>query len=179
MFIDVGADFGTYTIAVGNSAGSNNVKTFTFEPAPPSYALLLTNLMANDLESSTTAFNYALGAQDNTAMLFHFNEKEPGSSGFGLIAAEDVSSFPVPIFKLDTALGSSIEEFDVVYIKMDVEGYESNVIDGAMGLMSRGIPIHILVEDFVDEAVIGKLHSIGAKFESKLSPYNSWWSLNV
>jgi hypothetical protein len=49
-------------------------------------------------------------------------------------------------------------------------------LEGASQLLSAK-QAHIMVEDFIDDSIIDYLTSIGAEFQAKLTPYNSWWRL--
>ena len=64
---------------------------------------------------------------------------------------------------------------DVVVLKLDVEGYEVPALDGALATTTGAAEALLLVEDFVDHAVVGYLQATGWTFVDKLTPYNSFW----
>ena len=93
-----------------------------------------------------------------------------------IIIVDATMPVTVELMTLDTISGSEIINYETVIIKIDVEGFESDVLDGAAALSSKNQRVFFLVEYFVDNAVLRALESKGAKFLTKLTPYNSWWT---
>ncbi len=61
-------------------------------------------------------------------------------------------------------------------IKVDVEGAERSVIDGAGAPRGLFEAVFIMVEDFVDPGICDFLESDGFGFVCRLTPCNSFWS---
>ncbi len=61
-------------------------------------------------------------------------------------------------------------------IKVDVEGAERSVIDGASATRGLFEAVFIMVEDFVDPGISDFLEFDGFGFVCRLTPYNSFWS---
>lgn len=119
LFVDVGANIGAYTIAASGVCGA---QTLAFEPDPISCASLVTCVQANGLEQLVTVREAALGACSGMA---HFT--------IGLDTQNRVLSAPaensrlVPMAVLDEALSGA----EPTIIKLDVEGFEEAVLQGA------------------------------------------------
>jgi len=139
--LDVGAHCGSHTIVYKSI--NPNVNVFCFEPQKDIYKVLNINIKLNRLENVQT-FNFALGNNNcdakmndkvvdgpntdkklNNVDLFNFGGLQIGKDG------EDIQ-----IKKYDD-LGF---EHKVDFIKIDVEGFESIVIDGMLNMLKRDRP---------------------------------------
>ena len=67
--------------------------------------------------------------------------------------------------------------YDAIVFKIDVEGVEEDVLEGARNVLSSGQEVYLMVEDFVNPQIVSYLEGLGAGFIRKLTPYNSWWKL--
>lgn len=178
LFLDVGADIGTFTITVGNKFKDyENLHIMAFEPASSSYALLEENTNLNNLQEKVDVYNAALFSEDNKELAFQFNPDAPGSSSLKFSGAI-LNSQMVTTKTLDFILMGKANNCDVIIFKMDVEGVETEVLKGAEKILSSGMEVYLLIEDFINPAVINHLERIGAKFICKLTPYNSWWHIH-
>lgn len=176
LFLDIGADIGTFTVTVGNRFRDyDNLHLMAFEPASSSFALLKENVAINGLDKKVDVFNFALFNEDNLQLEFCFNRKAPGSSGLKMPSGSGMNHEKVLARTLDSATEGVRSGYDVLIFKMDVEGVEREVLKGAVKTLASGKDIFLLVEDFVDPAITSYLEDIGASFLSKLTPYNSWW----
>ena len=129
VFCDVGAFVGYYTVRLAARVR----EVHSFEPNPVSRATLLRNVELNRL-SNVKVYPYALGDRSEVRRLYLM---APGSTlleGYGGWGCVDVE-----VKTLDEVL----DWVDVV--KVDVEGYEWNVVQGMMGLIRRCRPF-IVVE---------------------------------
>jgi len=177
LFLDIGADLGTFTVSVGNAFKKDKgVLLAAFEPAGPSFSLLEENVSLNSLREKTALFNIALWSEDDKELDFGFNPEAPGSSGLKTKGP----SFKVAKIKtktLDSILGEMAADFEALVIKMDIEGAEIEVLKGAERTLKKGKEIYLLAEDFIRPEVVGYLQGIGAEFIRKLTPYNSFWKI--
>ncbi len=78
--------------------------------------------------------------------------------------------------RLDDLL-SDCKGFDVAVIKIDVEGYEKEVIKGGRIFLGKFEEVWLMVEDFVEPAIKEYLLNGGWEFAGKFTPYNSWWRI--
>jgi FkbM family methyltransferase len=174
LFIDVGAGVGDYTVTVGNRfKHSGRLSIAAFEPLESSLALLRANISDNGLTAITTIFPVAAFNQDNVGLDFGVDPNDAGSSG---VVETGSAGLRVQGSRIDSCVGTLLSETDVVVMKIDVEGSERQALEGASQLLSAK-QAHIMVEDFIDDSIIDYLTSIGAEFQAKLTPYNSWWRL--
>jgi FkbM family methyltransferase len=124
-FVDVGAHVGYYTIRM--SKRSENV--IAFEPNPMNRAKLQKNVELNELEN-VTIYPYALGEARYKSKLYLADSSSTLLEGYQRGPAVEVDVVP---------LDEVIEKADL--IKIDVEGYEWKVIQGAEKLILAQRPI--------------------------------------
>lgn len=106
-------------------------RVLTFEPSAINYECLLKN---TELEERITPFFGALG---NSRDPVGFNPVWLQNCGVGRVSGPgDIPQYRIDDFNLD----------DCDMIQLDVEGYEYNVLEGAVETISRCKPI-IMVED--------------------------------
>jgi len=171
LFLDIGADIGTYSVTVGNAFKDyGGLRIMAFEPADSNYALLVENIGLNGLEGKAEALNFALFSEDDKNLGFQFEPEAPGNSSLSAGGTETVLTKT-----LDSALRGRLEHYHSVVAKLDVEGAETEVLKGAKGVLGSGKDIYLLVEDFLNSQVVRHLEGLGAQFLCKLTPYNSWW----
>ncbi|MBI1328722.1 MAG: FkbM family methyltransferase [Alphaproteobacteria bacterium] len=137
MAVDVGANRGNYTFFLSRLAA----RTVAYEPAPPMARFVREARLKNvDVREA--------GVSDSPGKLLYcvpLNEKgKPqyniGYLGDGLPAGKKGIEVPVKIVRLDD------EKLDNVgFMKIDVEGHEYEVIQGARELLTRSRP-NLLVE---------------------------------
>lgn len=174
VLVDVGADIGTFSVTVGNRFPGARV--LAFEPSSSSVALLARNVEANALAVDVRPC--ALGDGSVTSAVLTFDVDEPGCSGLdpaALRVREDhVVREEVPVSTLDAEL-ADLPVLDALVLKLDVEGAEVAVLDGAAASLARARETLLLVEDFVDPRIAARLRADGWTFVAKLTPYNSFW----
>ena len=120
LLVDIGANVGSYTM-LGGAAGA---QVLAVEPIPDTFAWLKRNIAVNGLDARVVALNLGLGRDEGqlrfTRGLDTVNHVlEAGES------ADDV--IEVPVCTLDKVL----EGRRPTLIKIDVEGYETEVLAGA------------------------------------------------
>lgn len=135
--IDVGANRGIYTFFLSRLAA----KTVAYEPSP-ALALFLKEAHLPNTEVRESGVSNSAGEQ---TFFVHFNDKDVpqynvGHLGGGHPAGRRGMEFPVRTVRLDDE-GLS----NVGFIKIDVEGHEWEVIDGARDLLARCRP-NLIVE---------------------------------
>lgn len=120
LFVDVGANVGAFTVLAAGVAGA---RTIAFEPSPETFVMLSKNVLVNGLNQQVHTVNAAVGRQIGTARF---------SAGFGTenhiaTLAEDENSVSVPVTTLDYELANE----PTTLLKVDVEGFETEVFAGA------------------------------------------------
>jgi FkbM family methyltransferase len=134
LFIDVGANLGAYTLLASGGTGARSI---SFEPHPITFKYLNATIQMNGLSHLARPLQQGLGrARDQvtfTQSLGTENHIAPsGASG----------SLTVEIVPLDSVL----EAENPTAIKIDVEGYESEAIAGALKTMARDSLKALIIE---------------------------------
>lgn len=143
QFLDVGANVGVYSVL----AASRGARVLAMEPVPDTYEQLLDNIHLNRFQERIEARRVGVG-------------KEPGELSFSigsgptnhvLAAGESTDrSVAVAVDALDTLAAG----WAPTMLKIDVEGFEANVIAGASGLLAQQSLQAVLIE----------LNGLGARY---------------
>jgi len=129
--VDAGANLGFFSF-LAYCYGAQ--KIYAFEPVKATYSILENYIRQNKLEGIVTCVNKALGSEDGEAMIRYDSR---GDLTAALSGAEGKAmAETVQVVKLDSFLGSEA----VAFIKMDTEGYEAEIIQGAKGAIARFKP---------------------------------------
>lgn len=136
-FCDVGANTGAYSLIAAKHT-RQRASILAFEPAFASYASLCTNVSINDCEQCITPI--PLGLSRTTGIsVFRYRDLRAGAAvhrmGTARVSYEPVYSQPVLAFRLDDL----IKQFNLPWpnhIKVDVDGTELDVIDGAKACLN-------------------------------------------
>ena len=151
LFIDIGANVGSYTILACSAVGTRGV---AFEPVPSTYKRLVENMRLNHLEEKVKCINEGVGAMQGT---IEFTSDGDTTNHALALGEQYDKKVTVEVTSLDTALHGD----EPSLIKIDVEGFETPVLDGAQEtLKSRTL-----------NAVIMELNGSGARYgfdESKI-----------
>ncbi|GAA4437630.1 hypothetical protein GCM10023091_17120 [Ravibacter arvi] len=126
VFVDVGANVGVYTVL---SAGVAGVKVIAMEPAPQTFEKLRRNVVLNGLDRLVELLNLAIGDQEGE--LFFTANLDAINHVVGADSQED--KIKVPSATLDKLLADK----EVTCLKIDVEGFEANVVNGAEDILRR------------------------------------------
>lgn len=142
--VDVGANFGFYTVIASKRVGSAGL-VYAFEPDPGNYNLLLRNIEMNNC-GNVRPFCLAIGEKAYSALLY----RDPANLGnhslcSNNISSDDVDSVSITVQPLDSLLPDLGFRDGVDFIKIDVQGAEEAVINGASTILSMGGP-QILME---------------------------------
>jgi FkbM family methyltransferase len=127
LFVDVGANVGSYTLLACSVRGARGI---CFEPVPQTYQRLLDNLRLNDMTGRVQAFN--LGLSDRHGLL----RFTVGENCMNHVVADGESA--VDATRVDVVpLDSILESESPTAMKIDVEGFESAVVRGASKCLQK------------------------------------------
>ena len=144
--VDVGANVGTHSIMMSRRVGPAG-RVVAFEPVPATAWLMRENLVLNRVENVELACAAVSDAAGTIEMnLFDQRYSAWNSRGRpsfdGIVPVQTVQ---VPAVNLDAAMRErGIEQID--YLKIDVEGFEIDVLTGARELLSAGAVICLSFE---------------------------------
>ncbi len=136
--IDVGANIGLTALALSQFATQGIIKAI--EPVPETYKYLQVNLKQNKTKN-VTALNFAAGREDGRAKMYV--DENNLASAFITDVNDSVES-KIVIRALDDAFNDmGLDRIDL--IKIDVEGFELEVLAGAKTLLTKYMP-RVLLE---------------------------------
>ncbi|MCF0073416.1 FkbM family methyltransferase [Dyadobacter sp. CY261] len=127
-FVDVGANVGVYTVLAAGVAGS---KAISFEPIPSTYSKLLRNVVYNGLQDRVELLNMGVG--DKEEQLVFSNSLDATNHVINTEENFQGATTKVSVNSLDHLLADKT----VSFLKIDVEGFEANVINGAPNILNR------------------------------------------
>lgn len=141
--IDVGSNIGNHILFYNRHLHPN--KIIGFEPAPEIYAVLNENVKQNNLDN-VMVVNAGLGSENSFGVVSKYDE-----NNFGATKIEKNLDGNLKIYSYDsiaeTLLNSPIPKF----IKIDVEGFESQVVSGMIKTIEKYKPM-LLIEIIEENA---------------------------
>ncbi|MEY2408078.1 MAG: hypothetical protein QOF48_748 [Verrucomicrobiota bacterium] len=136
LFVDVGSNVGAYTLLGSGVAGAN---TIAVEPSPSTFRYLRQNVLLNELTDRVTTVHAALGRKEGRLKLTEHLGTEnyvcPSGGASGPSVEVNVTSLDVLLRDKKPAL-----------IKIDVEGFETEVLAGAVETLARSSLQSMIVE---------------------------------
>jgi FkbM family methyltransferase len=162
--IDIGANIGVVTGQLATRVGASG-HVWAIEPVPGNSERLRDLRERNGLEMIRT-FDVALGAADGTVTL---RLPPQGGSAWASVTASWINAgkMTVPVRSLDSLIAEHGSPGKLALIKIDVEGYESQVLAGATETLARFRPF--LEVEFNDEI----LRDAGSSSEELLSRFRA------
>lgn len=140
LVVDVGANTGQFSGELRDGGFAGHI--LSFEPLSSAYQKLILN---SQRDTSWKVFpRCAIGDEDGEVMI-HISQNSVSSSILPMLSSHSiaapkssyVSQEKTPIFRLDTVLPDQIEGFNSVLLKIDTQGFEWKVLDGALEVLSQ------------------------------------------
>lgn len=119
LFVDIGANIGSYTVLAAAHVGA---ETISIEPVPSTFAHLIDNVNINKIYEKVNALNIALGAEEGN---INFTKNQDTTNHVAVDGDKDTITVAV------SALDKVLNDRDPVLLKIDVEGFETEVLKGA------------------------------------------------
>jgi FkbM family methyltransferase len=132
--VDIGANIGLYSCLAHSAIGSSG-KIWSFEPNPIIFARLKKNLALNRVDEAQL-FNCALGNVESEVTLYSPSGQTHGLSSLQNQGWQNTVQVKVPCHRLDNVINQ--DRIDV--IKIDVEGAEKLVLEGAVNIIRTHKP---------------------------------------
>lgn len=165
VFFDVGANIGHHSLV----AASRGAMVHAFEPVPRLAERLQGNFKFNQIEDRLVLNVAAVGAEPGAAVLYEADRADDGShSIIAGVPAQTLRPRQVRVVTLDDYASTS--NCRPALIKIDVEGYEARVLDGASRLLATDPRPFVVLEtgdrlaDLIGESarsVLGRLEAMG------------------
>jgi len=149
MVIDVGANMGVHTVPVATELARQGRTMLAFEPQPVIFQQLCANLALNGL-MNVLALPYACGSEPGVVSFTAPDYRHLGNFGSVSMSAQGGISAVVtaPCHTLDEI----VQEAPVALIKIDVEGFELEVLKGAKNVIARSRPAMYVENDRVEKS---------------------------
>ena len=139
-FIDIGAHVGTYTWTCGKKAKH----TYAFECSPKTFCYLAANIALHQLEDRVTPFQFALGNEEKM-MDYYIRSEDGGGNGIKELCVADSQCKKRSVYMKTL---DSFQFENVGFIKIDVEGFEKEVLMGSLETLRRNNYPKILFESW-------------------------------
>jgi len=181
VLYDVGASTGPYSLV----AGSRGVRVFAFEPAYASYPRLYEHILLNRLSALVTALPFAVSSRTGLGLM-QYASRHPGFSGHSFQPEADTTDtgteLPileqlVPSFRMDDLPAFDGRIRPPNHVKLDVDGAEAAVLEGARGtLASPGFRSLLLEMDHRHEAdLVALARDLGLRLAQRFEASSAPW----
>lgn len=137
-FIDIGANVGIYSCL----AASRSKHVIAFEPCPRNLGFFYRNLSENQF-SKVEVFPIGLASKCGLGRIYGFSDMASFVPGWAQSRTKRFSV--VPLHTFDTLMSGRLLSKKLL-IKIDVEGFELDVLSGAIGALDRDIKPTWIVE---------------------------------
>ena len=140
LFFDIGANVGSYMVLASGHVGC---RTIAFEPIPATFDALERNIKINDISALVKAENVGVGSKKGRLIFTTLNDTVNHVIE-GLIDDSNQKGVEVDVVAIDEII--LINEVPVL-VKIDVEGFETEVLQGMKNTLSderlKGIIIEL------------------------------------
>lgn len=133
--LDIGAQSGFFSILFSKLVGPTG-RVFAFEPLPANFRILEQNVSLNRLENVTVSRKAVV--QYSGEILFEFPHHEASLVAGPLEESDSRGTFTVPCTSLDDFFAG--KDVPVDFLKIDVEGAEGGVLEGAFATLVKYRP---------------------------------------
>lgn len=159
VVLDIGANIGNHSIFFAKECQAG--KIYSFEPTRRTFEILERNIRINHLEEKVKAMNIALGDQQTKADVICVNKRNCGANKVNRNVNGSISM---------EALDNLAIKEKIEFIKIDVEGFEYEVLQGGVKTIDKNKPcIYIEIFDSNYDKVNSLLQSMNYAWVQKWS----------
>ncbi len=133
--IDIGALIGTHSFVFSNAVGPKG-KVYSFEPQPWAYKSILKTININNIKNIEV---YNMGLSDKKKELIFCSDV----TGTSHIIEGNTCNTPYT-YKIDVTQLDNFNLQNISCIKIDVEGHELSVLNGAINTIKNNKPVIII-----------------------------------
>ena len=163
-FVDVGANIGLMSIFASNCVG-NEGQVLAYEAHPKTAELLKENIGLNQLLNIQVC-QYALGSEEGQTKIYDNWQINRGGASL-IVKTNDSVAFDIDIHQLDNKIPANLQP---KIIKIDVEGFELEVLKGASETIKRFQPI--LIVEFSE--IRDNVHESGAQLVEIIKTFGNY-----
>jgi FkbM family methyltransferase len=134
---DVGANVGNYSLLLKKVFG-NKAKIYSFEPSKKTFEKLQANIGSAD---GINLYNFGFGDEIAKVNLF----SDSNESGLASIYKRNLTHFKIDMNRREEITIRTLDSFckdnnigRIHFLKLDVEGHEKKVLDGAQDMLKKG-----------------------------------------
>ncbi|WP_141031620.1 FkbM family methyltransferase, partial [Campylobacter devanensis] len=128
IIVDVGSNVGNHTLFFA----ANNLFVYSFEANSILFDIMINSIKLNKFENITKCYNIAVSDSVSKAKFITFDETNLGGQSLEISNDGDIPT--IPLDNVDF-------HGKVAVIKIDVEGMECNVLNGAKNLIAKDRPL--------------------------------------
>jgi len=163
VIYDIGANIGQYSLYAAKKL-KGNCRIFAFEPEALNYSKLNKNIVLNALTDSITA--YCLAISDKMELdVFYVQDFVPGAALHSWKKPETQGEVPFSPQNRQGMMAVSLDDltghFSLAFpnhIKIDVDGIEELIIDGAQNTLTDSRLQSVLVEIFIHKGNASRIN---------------------
>lgn len=142
VVLDIGANIGTHSVAYAQKIAPLNGTLICFEPGATAFECLAAN--SKHFECKTLLVNCAVCDEHGGTARHTVNAVNVGGSTVSEQANGEVASNEIRTITIDGFLEDSRIDLPIIFIKIDVEGYEMKVLHGAVNTLRKHRPIMLI-----------------------------------
>ena len=155
IVLDIGTNIGNHTLYFLNECEAKLV--YCFEPIKDTFHVLEENIKINHLESRVVPMNVAVGKNSGKARVGYYTKDNTGMTTLDLSSDGDIKVVSIDELGIPKKIG---------LVKIDVEGFEVDVIRGMMVTIQRDTPfLFIEIQNTNFDIVNSMLQEFGYQYE--------------
>lgn len=175
-FLDIGSNIGLFSLYASKIVGESG-RVFAFEPALKTYTRLQKNIAINNLNNITAN---RLGVSDKKGTL-QLNVSENGHDAWNSFAEIDSSYYSgkesVEVVTIDDYLKEfNVDAKKIKIMKVDVEGWEVQVLKGAADFLKNYSPI--LMVEFTEQNSLAAGHCCHVLYDVAVNLGYKWYTFD-